>query len=672
MSETPRDEAPLKLFIAPHEMPGALPLSSYAANDAPGDAATLDSIEEARAYIDRLRREGPWPAGGILVEVGGGDYCLEAPLTFTEADSGTSGAPVVYRAAPNARVRLLGAKRVDAFEPISDPAVRERLKPEARDKVLEADLHALGIEDFGCVGRRGFGRPTQTGMLQVYVDGMPLRHTRYPKTDWLHIAAVPKGKDGGVFSYDDPRPGQWAPSADLWVHGYWTWDWADSTEYAAKLDTERQIVETEPPHGVYGYKEGARFYFLNIIEELDAPGEFFADKETGKLYIYPPSPLEEAEVLVSVLDAPLVQLDCASHLHFEGFVLEGGRGHGIRAKGGEGLCISRCTVRNMGMSAIVVHEGRNHTVDRCLCYHLGEEGVSMTGGDRMTLTSSGHAVTNCEVYRFSQMVRTYRPAIRTAGVGVRAAHNVVHDAPHMAIALSGCDHTIEYNEVHHVCMETHDAGAFYMGRDWSMRGNRVRFNFFHHLGNGDVQAVYLDDWASGVQVYGNIIHGAYRGVLVGGGRDNEIENNIFLDCEIGVHIDQRGIGWASYYFDGRTNTLHENLEKFNATGPIYTAKYPALKTLLDDDPALAKYNVVQRNVFVDCENWMHLRDELALDTPYLTVKDNFTGDAPGFVDRAVFDLRLVPDAAVLSTGFEQVPQELVGPRATPGAMEKEG
>ncbi|MEO2046854.1 MAG: hypothetical protein ABGX16_09810 [Pirellulales bacterium] len=86
----------------------------------------------------------------------------------------------------------------------------------------------------------------------------------------------------------------------------------------------------------------------------------------------------------------------------------------------------------------------------------------------------------------------------------------------------------------HVCLETDDVGAFYMGRDWTARGNHIRYNYFHHLGHGGkgigVMAIYLDDWASGTTILGNLCVQAGRAVLIGGGRDNLVQNNLFVDC----------------------------------------------------------------------------------------------------------------------------------------------
>jgi len=62
--------------------------------------------------------------------------------------------------------------------------------------------------------------------------------------------------------------------SNLWVHGYWAYDWANSYERVESIDRGARLIKTAPPHGLYGFRKGQRFYFLNVLEELDSPGEW--------------------------------------------------------------------------------------------------------------------------------------------------------------------------------------------------------------------------------------------------------------------------------------------------------------------------------------------------------------------------------------------------------------
>ena len=450
------------------------------------------------------------------------------------------------------------------------------------------------------------------------------------------------------------------------------------------------MISTCPPHGVYGYEAGKRWRALNILEELDEPGEYYVDRSTGTLYfyppsaeslpvledpllhhtgirpVYPPSPVRERTAYVSMLEDPLVHLNGASHVMLRGLTFEVCRGVGIRLDGGTGNTIAGCTVRNIGTNAVEIRGGTDNGILSCDIYEAGDTAITLAGGDRKTLTPGGNYAVNNHIHDFSRWCRTYRPALSISGVGQRAAHNYIHSAPHMGIACHGNEHIIEYNEIHSILYETGDAGAYYMGRDWSQRGNIVRFNFIHHLGSFDdkfsrhgfseTMAVYLDDWTSDTLVYGNVCYKANRAVLVGGGRDNTIENNIFIDCKPAIHVDARGLGWAKNYFDGTTTTLFDRLEAVNYSQPPYSEKYPELLTLLDDESAVPKYNRILRNICVGGK-WLDLHGDIE---SVIEVEDNLVDQDPMFVDAEKMDFTVKSGSPALKLGFKQIPMDKIG------------
>ena len=301
----------------------------------------------------------------------------------------------------------------------------------------------------------------------------------------------------------------------------------------------------------------------------------------------------------------------------------------------------------------------------------GGGGILLAGGDRKTLTPSRHYAENNHIHDYGRWNRTYKAGISIDGVGTRVANNLIHDAPHQAIFVSGNDNLIELNEIHRVCTETGDAGAFYMGRDWAQRGNIVRYNYFHDLraggldgqgGFSEVMAVYLDDWMSGATIFGNIFYKAGRAVLIGGGRDNVVENNVFVDCHPAVHIDARGLGWANYYFNGKETILFDRLKLVAHDQPPYSTRYPRLATILADEPAQAKGNRVARNIRVGGA-WLELQDGLTDKT--VEIRGNLTEGDPRFVDAAKADFRLRKDSPAWKLGFEAIPIERIGLQRKP-------
>lgn len=566
------------------------------------------------------------------------------------------------------QVRLIGGQEIGGFVPVKDPAILKRLDPAAQGKVLQADLKAHGVSDFGQMTARGFGRPGHPAGLELFLNDKPMTMAEWPNNDWTTVASVPNGPNGGKFCYEGDRPARWAPSDDIWVHGYWTWPWADSYEHVKSIDAKSRTIETHPPHGVYGYQERKRFRFLNILEELDSPGEWYLDCKSGILYFWPPEPIRRGRALVSIIQEPMVKMSDASHVTLRGFTIEACRGNAVEISGGTRSLIAGCTLRNIGNVAVAINGGTKNGITGCDIYETGDGGVSLAGGDRMTLTPAGNFVENCLMHNFSRWDRTYRPGVLISGVGNRIAHCHLYDAPHTAILLGGNDHMIEFNEIHDICLETGDAGAFYMGRDWTMRGNEVRFNYFHDLGGfndkyskhnfSDTMAVYLDDWASGTRVYGNLFYKANRAVMIGGGRDNTVQNNIFVDCPISVHVDARGIAsWTASYWDGRDNTMYDRLNAVNGTKPPYSNRYPQLARILEDEPRLPKGNSITRNISVG-GTWIQWID--TFDHAMVEIKDNVTDTDPMFVDREHGDFRLKPDSPALKLGFRQIPFDRIG------------
>jgi hypothetical protein len=300
-------------------------------------------------------------------------------------------------------------------------------------------------------------------------------------------------------------------------------------------------------------------------------------------------------------------------------------------------------------------------VQACDIYGMGGAGISITGGNRETLEAAGHFAVNNHIYDYAQVYRVYHAGIHVQGVGNRVANNYIHDAPHMAIGFGGNDHVIELNKIHDVCLESNDAGAMYTGRNWTMRGHVIRHNYMYDVtgfrDHGSV-GVYLDDMFSSAEIYGNVFRNVTRAAFIGGGRDCTVENNIFVDCKMALHIDARALGWAHGHAD---EWIAEAAEKGTISGiaynkPPYSERYPKLVNILENEPKAPVGNLVARNIFVG-EGW---KDVEAVADPYVEYKDNLTDADPMFVDAANHDYRLKPESPALALGFEAIPFEKIG------------
>lgn len=654
------DVAPAKVFyVAPNgndAWSGTLPEP----RDDDGPFATL---RRARDEIRGLKQAGGLPAGGVEVRVRRGTYFLDGTLELTAADSGTADAPITYRAAPGEEVRLSGGRPVGNFTPVTDEAILKRLDEPAREKVVQADLKAQGIDDLGEVAASG-------KRLELFFNDQPMRVARWPNQGFVPVVDVleetpvnvrgTRGDRSGKIVYEGDRPERWTEENDLWLHGYWFWDWAEQRMKVQSIDTHEKVIALAPPQHNYGYRKNQWYYAFNALCEIDQPGEWYLDRESGILYFYPPSPVEQGRAVVSVVPT-LMTLDNVSHVTVRGFIFEAGRNDGLTIRGGTGVRVEGCTFRNLAEWAVRVSGGTDHGVVGCDVYRTGAGGIALSGGDRATLTPAGHFAVNNHIYEYARWNRVYRPGITLQGVGNRAAHNLIHNAPHMGMGFGGNDHVIELNEIHSVSYESNDAGAIYTGRNWTMRGHVIRHNYLHHIsgfrGRGCV-GVYLDDMFSSADIIGNVFYRVTRAAMIGGGRDCRIENNVFVDCTPAVHVDARALGWAHGHADG---WLREAKEKGTLSGiafdkPPYSERYPALAAILENEPKAPVGNVIARNIFHG-GRWDGIH---AAARPYVELADNLIDEDPRFVDPAHGDFRLRDDSPAWALGFERIPVEKIG------------
>ncbi|MCX5658521.1 MAG: right-handed parallel beta-helix repeat-containing protein, partial [Planctomycetota bacterium] len=437
-----------------------------------------------------------------------------------------------------------------------------------------------------------------------------------------------------------------------------------------------------------GFPSTRRFCAINVLEELDLPGEYCVDPKAGRLYFWPAADPRNSQnpqaprVVLGALPGPVVQITDASHVLLRGFVVEATMGNAIQVRGGQDVRIQACHVRNVRQAGVVVTGGEAHRVEACDIHDTGAGGVTLEGGDRKTLTPAGHQASNNHIWRYAIHKITYATAIEFKGVGNRADHNLIHDAPHMAVSVQGNDHLFEFNVVHDVCNKSDDAGALYKGRNPSCRGNIIRSNFWHHIGDirgpGGLQgprsqgtaAIYFDDGDGGDSVVGNVFYrcGEPNGTSFGtifshGGHDLVADNNIFIECK-------RALG-STPWNDARWKTALEGgggclwtkrlLEEVDITKPPYTTRYPALVGFMDFKPGQPRVSRAERNVFVDC-------DSVSSGNWRCDKKRNLTlkGD-PGFVGGAKGDFRLKDDSSVFRSlpDFVPIPFEKIGLFADP-------
>ncbi len=560
-------------------------------------------------------------------------------------------------------MRITGGVPLTNFNPVTDPAVLRRMDATARDHVLQADLKELGIKKIG----QAVGAPNDP-RLELFVNEQRMTLARWPNAgEFTRIQDVDEPRDSkakpsrprttqvGRFFYEGDRPNRWTGEKDIWLHGFWYFEWDESREKVESIDAARRVITLTAPCASRRFKQGQWFYAYNLLPELDTPGEWYHDRATDLLYFWPPAPLDHAKPVISVAWGLVFMLD-TTHVTFRQLEFTDCQGTAISAKNAGDIQILGCTIHNMGLWAIDLR-GPNCRVAGCDMYEMGHGGIHLTAGDRKTLTPGRIVVENNHFHHYGCWKHLVTPAIKMNGVGNIARHNLIDNAPHNAIYWAGNDHLIELNEIHSVCYEANDGGAIYAGEDWTQRGTVVRHNYIHHLAGFEGQGclgVYLDDELSGIEVSGNLFYKvannckADKPAVSTCGRDCTFANNIFVDCQPAVNVSTRGPEWL--------DRLKAKLELVPYKEPLWAGRYPALVHILEDDPLLPKGNVIARNICVGGV-WSSLVKKAE---PLVKFQDNLVHQDPHFVDAAHGNFQLRDDSPAWKLGFQRIPLEKIG------------
>ncbi len=555
----------------------------------------------------------------------------------------------VIRTFRNERAEITGGVSLSKadFAPLGKDDKLYTLKN--RRHIVVCDLKKYGMTDktigeqyvLDSQGLRYF-YPPEAGAgfpCEVYVNGEYAPVVSYPKTKALNIHTIIKpctvirdlvqlypreyvkeqheaGKmpfECAVIRFDDEvskRIGAWKFRDNLSLDGAFMYDW--SPETVPCTVTDDGVIHLSVAN-MYGLRSDSqtKLHFLNCPDELDTENEWYIDRETKKLYLYAPE--GDYTVFLSAGSAPLFEIRGKNDVTFRNVTFSGVRCDAIRADGNY-IQFHNCRFEYLSGSAILLN-GYDNAVLRCHFENIGCGGVRVSGGDRQTLRPSGTLIKNSFFRHLGQRVPTYSPAVYMEGVGTRVSHNVMCDLPHTAVFFVGNDHIVEYNEIRNACYASLDAGAIYIGYGASFYGNIIRYNYIHDIklvnqfAQGPI-GIYLDDGASGIRVYGNIVADMPEGegILVGGGKSNRIENNILFNVNNGIAVDNRvRVGFIylnklenakAYQYAGdfwgenlvnrdRPRNLYNTLSDVPWKGAVWQKKYPALHTLSIDD---ADYN----------------------------------------------------------------------------------
>jgi hypothetical protein len=596
-------------------------------------------------------------------------------------------------------------------------------------KVKVIDLKKLKLDDPGRIIQHGFSTAILPSQMEFFINHKPQTIARWPNNDRVRIDKVyevgSKSIEGNfdvvkpIIGYSTDRQDNWINANDVWLSGYFMAGYADDNLPVLAIDTlDNKIILGKPhmfgvgesdPNSEWGGKIRG-YYAYNLLEELDQPEEYFIDRKAMKLYYIPSSDDPQQELAISVLEDPIISLKNVSNVSIKNITIEYGRGMGIYIEGGENCTFENLEVSNFGTVAMMmgkgvsgvdmpIHEftgkltsetvgnlkahnyentgfsnkaGKNHKIINCHFYNLGAGGMILSGGDRASLEIGNNIVEGSEIHDFNRRYKTYCAGITLFGVGNQIRKTKIYNAPHQGIAIFGNEHLIEFNLLTNLVKDVHDNGAIYIGRNPSERGNIIRHNFFINNGTEGFKncAIHIDDHASDVEVFGNVFYRTSKSdfgdVLINGGSNNSIKNNLFIEGSHSIWVEDPAIAGNPFFVNNKAykegGIIHKRLtQDINIFTDVWKNSYPELAELLSKDDIALKGNRFSNNVIVDSK---FIVSKHGFDsTVFVEFENNLIfKQNPGFSDYKNFDFSLTKESIVyeknedfLTIPFDSIP-----------------
>ena len=593
--------------------------SLYEARGSTVASASVLHFEDGDALVPRIERALAERLGGETLEVvlGDGVYEMTRGLALVATN-------VTIRAEHPGKATIIGGRafrgRDFSKELAKDVRIAGRLTGEARKHVValrvpmtlraffEAGRHTGGaLWHYPDFNRYNMGQNVPTYPC-LTIGGRRMEPARWPNAGYFwpgtnDTVRMPNAKEKSVLvRARGSRMSAWRCKTDNvaaagWIDGCTYLDCCCPVTDYVKASNAVEVASAN------FNTDSSRLYFFNILEELDAPGEWCYNRETGTLVLYPPEDFaDDSLCAVGFVREPLfhvtgsrvsvLDIDFTAKVGHPTVVIEQGTDNLVRG----------CTFGGIGYNGIVMM-GRRNAVRDCDFRDVVCSAVHVLGGVEKTMERGENLVDNCRVTNYAILGTSWAMGgIYLDGVGNTVSHCEVSDGPETGLYLAGIGNTIEYCRVWDVVKQFDDVGLVYVPGGARCYGNVFRYNDLSGR-PGEVVGIYFDDTSSGSTAYGNVVRDCARGALIGGGRDNIISNNVFVSCFTGIQIDNRGLEWKSYTStpDAEHRARHRKRLDLTNSACRIAATYPKLVTWLDDTVPLRSYadNVFANNLILD-------------------------------------------------------------------------
>lgn len=534
-------------------------------------------------------------------------------------------------------------------------------KPNA-GSVLQYNLKDAQIEDLGEISLRGhLISDEKEAQAELSLNGEVQKLAGWPNGEYTGlikpIDSNEYGKrtksgiaNGCSFKVNYDRPSQWSKPEQAWLSGTIGPNYEFDYYPVSRFDSKEKRVYLSRG-ALEKYYTEPYYRFENVPEELDEPGEYCIDRQSGMLYFYPPEDAPKDSVLTITMSTPtldvsrkapnsMFRIENSKNIVFENLIFKGGRGSAITGKNNSNIKFINCEINSFGENGIRFDASTDITISDCKIHDVGQDGILFVScGNYQTLSPSNIVVSNNDIYNFARLERSYKTGIDFGYrcVGATAANNHIHNGPHAGMIFYGVNNDIYGNEFDHLVTEFSDMDALYCNNSsypWE-RGNKIHNNYFHDIGkssmNGrhqiNVRAIRTDNRGCGLNIYENLFYNIGDGgngngnngigAITAEGTRNRIFNNLFVDCNEAYFntlqykeietaddgtlypdtiINSSGVEVANTINGAKVADLKKQMEKYL---PVYGKQFPELYNYFYEHPNMSKTNEFKNNMIIN-------------------------------------------------------------------------
>ena len=593
-------------------------------------------------------------------------------------------------------------------------------KPNA-GSVLQYNLKDAQIEDFGEISLRGhLISDEKEAQAELSLNGEVQKLAGWPNGEYTGLIKPTDSNEYGKrtksgiangcsFKVNYDRPSQWSKPEQAWLSGTIGPNYEFDYYPVSRFDSEEKRVYLSRG-ALEKYYTEPYYRFENVPEELDEPGEYYIDRQSGMLYFYPPEDAPKDSVLTITMSTPtldvsgkapnsMFRIENSKNIVFENLIFKGGRGSAITGKNNSNIKFINCEINSFGENGIRFDTSTDIKISDCKIHDVGQDGILFVScGNYQTLSPSNIVVSNNDIYNFARLERSYKTGIDFGYrcVGATAANNHIHNGPHAGMIFYGVNNDIYGNEFDNLVTEFSDMDALYCNNSnypWE-RGNKIHNNYFHDIGkssmNGrhqiNVRAIRTDNRGCGLNIYENLFYNIGDGgngngnngigAITAEGTRNRIFNNLFVDCNEAYFntlqykeietaddgtlypdtiINSSGVEVANTINGAKVADLKKQMENYL---PVYGKQFPELYNYFYEHPNMSKTNEFKNNMIINIaiplSNFNGTQNEEGFrGSQMLTAASgNYVSTSdPGFVSYDNGNLELSSSATLLVEGL---------------------